>query len=388
VQKGLVVHEWGVLRAHNDVELANADMRAIWDALPSFVYGQVSGRRLPKHWQNLQIMDRPVIFFHAGKATDLELRVDFPGGYPGVWWPGTWSPAVKFGRVVGGPEKGQPARSLEWRLRLKTPPYQNARAPGMREVDSGHWIKTLRAVDAAEVYAYAGERDFGYEREKFLYYDGLVPGGRWVAITVDKDRVSVRNPADQPVYDLTVVDRRTPGRTRVARLTRLDARSGTKALAFTEVAEKRWPAAGTETLAAQLKAAGLFADEAQSLVDLWKQDLFLTEGLTVFYRLPQAVYERLLPLTMKPAPEKLVRVGLVQHPHCEPDLAERVAALVKDLDARSYKTRRQAQQRLQALGRAAFVHLLRLHKQTRDLEARKRIEALLEKYDVRQAMPR
>ena len=47
-QKGLAVHEWGVVSAYSDVELANADMRAEWEGLPKFVYGQVDGRKIPE----------------------------------------------------------------------------------------------------------------------------------------------------------------------------------------------------------------------------------------------------------------------------------------------------------------------------------------------------
>src|SRR5207249_4567825 len=100
--KGLAVHEWGVFRVNNDVDLANADMRAIWDGLPPFVYGQLVGRELPKHWRNVEIRDRPVIFFHAAEPVDVALSVEFPGGMAGVWWPGTQSPAIRDGVVVGG----------------------------------------------------------------------------------------------------------------------------------------------------------------------------------------------------------------------------------------------------------------------------------------------
>src|SRR5262249_56424811 len=101
VQKGLVVHEWGVFRVHNDMELANADMRAIWEGLPKFVYGQVTGRSLPRHWHNVEIVDRPVIFFHAAQPVECELRIDFPRGMPGVWWPGSQRPAIRHGQVTG-----------------------------------------------------------------------------------------------------------------------------------------------------------------------------------------------------------------------------------------------------------------------------------------------
>src|SRR5262245_15200088 len=82
VVKGLEVHVWGAFRVHNDLELANADMREIWDGLPRFVYGQSPGRTLPRHWSNVEIRDRPVLFFHAAEAVEVVLTVAFPGGMP------------------------------------------------------------------------------------------------------------------------------------------------------------------------------------------------------------------------------------------------------------------------------------------------------------------
>src|SRR5262249_38137215 len=64
--KGFFVHEWGVWRLHDDLEFANADMRAEWDALPKFVYGQTTGREFPRHWDKPVItVTKPVIFFHV-----------------------------------------------------------------------------------------------------------------------------------------------------------------------------------------------------------------------------------------------------------------------------------------------------------------------------------
>src|SRR3954462_2449000 len=83
-QKGLVVHEWGVFRVHDDAEMANADARAEWDSLPPFMYGNVSGRLLPVNWGPLEIRRRPVVFFHTPEAAALTMRIDFPGGIPGV----------------------------------------------------------------------------------------------------------------------------------------------------------------------------------------------------------------------------------------------------------------------------------------------------------------
>jgi hypothetical protein len=386
-RKGLIAHEWGVFRVHSDVELANADMRAIWQALPKFVYGQVSERDLPKFWRNVEAVDKPVIFFHTADPVEVELRVDFPGGVPAVWWPGTESPAIRYGKLTPAPKEGEPFRFLEWRLFVKDPPKLGIAAKfELAQVGEKSWVKTLREVKVDDVYVRAGEQYVGCEREKFVYYDGLLPRGKWAEITFDKDSVALVNLAKHPLYDVTVVDRRKADHIRIARVAKLEAGAKVAELEFKGADAKGWPANGLETLVGQLKEAGLFGDEAKSLADLWKEELFLTPGVTLFYRLPQEEYERLLPLKMKPKPEKLVRVGLVQHPHCEPDLAERVATLVNDLSNDDFDVRERAQKRLDELGRAAFVHLVRTRKDVKALEARRRLDEILDKYDVEKAI--
>jgi hypothetical protein len=385
-RKGLVAHEWGVFRVHNDVDLANADMRDVWQALPKFVYGQMSGRDLPKHWQNLEIVDRPVIFFHTPEQVDVDLRVDFPGGMPAVWWPGTESPSVLYGKLSPAPKDGEPYRFLEWRFSVREPPKGFRKDLTLAPVDDKHWIKTLRDVKAEDVFARVGERNFGCERERFVYYDGLLPRGKWLEIVVAKENVSVASRAGHALFDLTIVDRRKADRIRIARVAKMEPGAKVAEVEFKEADAKDWPVASAKTLTGQLTDAGLFEDEAKSLAELWKKDLFLAPGVTVSYRLPQQEYDRLLPLNMKPKPEKIARVGLVMHPHCEPDLAERVAALAKDLGDDDFDTRERAHKQLDDLGRAAFVHLVRLKKEIKSPEGKRRLEELLDKYDAEKAI--
>jgi len=173
---------------------------------------------------------------------------------------------------------------------------------------------------------------------------------------------------------------------RTACLARLDAEAEVKEVKFSEREQTKWPAAGIDDLIGQLKAAGLNEDEARSLTDVWRKPFFETEGLGVFYRMPQEIYDQVLPLTVTPKPEKTVRTLLVHHAHCEPDLAERVQALVKDLGSLKFEERLAAQQRLQALGKAAFVHLVRARNETKDPEVRARLTNVLEEFESEKAL--
>jgi len=116
VQKGLVVHEWGLFSAYNDLELANADVRAEWDNLPRFVYGQVDGRTIPVfHGAVLA----PVIYFHCPQATNLNVRVDFPKGRPAVWWPTTLVQGRDGLQMIG--EEDKALKSLVWQCNSRRP---------------------------------------------------------------------------------------------------------------------------------------------------------------------------------------------------------------------------------------------------------------------------
>jgi hypothetical protein len=384
VQKGLVVHEWGVFYIHDDPEIANADARGEWDELPKFMYGHISGRDLPVNWGVIEVRKQPVVFFHTPKPVALRMRIDFPGGMPGVWWPGTRSPAAQ------GTRRPAVGTSLEWQIQLREPPA-GRRPPNenYHKVPKGHWVERMRAVEANDVFAVFGDDVHDVDREKFIYYDGIFPQGKWLKILVDKDRVSLRSQVKFPVHDVTVIDRRGDGKVKVARVEKLDAEAEIKEVKWEQIDRERFVAAAAETLITQLVAAGLFKDEAQALLATRRRDLLETDGLTVFYRLPQAEYERRLPMTLTPRAESLVRVGLVQHVHCEPEFAQRVQELATQLDDDSFKVREAAQKKLEAMGPSVRIHLARLRdKGALSAEARRRVQDLIDRWDARQAFSR
>ncbi|MBY0523405.1 MAG: hypothetical protein K2R98_08395 [Gemmataceae bacterium] len=369
--KGLSVHEWGVVSAYGDTELANADMRAEWGGLPKFVYGQIDGRKIPE--RNMAVR-APVMYFHTEQSLTLNIKVDFPKGKPVVWWPANSNAGFRG-------EGAAPLTFLQWNVQVKP---TNAAQIKLMDLPRNHWLEALRDVKAEDIVSF--DQSTGQQKERFIYYDGLIPAPKGLTVRVDKDKVALKSAAKHALHDVTVVDLRNVRKIRVARIAQLDAEAEVKDVEFKEGDQTKWPADAVDTLIGQLKAAGLNEDEAKALAVVWRKDFFETEGLSVFYRLPTEIYDQMLPLTVTPKPEKTVRVLLVHHPHCEPDLAERVLALVKQLGAAKFEERLDAQRRLQALGRAAFVHLKRAHKESTDPEVSARLKKLLEEFEAEQGI--
>jgi hypothetical protein len=382
VPKGLRVHEWGVFRVNEDVAFANADLRAEWDDLPEFAYGHVKGRTVPQHWGAFEERAKPIIFFHAQKPLTIRVKVDFPGGMAGVWFPATESPAI-----IGFEKQPAAGNSLQWNLGVKNcPTGWQPKRPAVPEVSDKHWISRVRQVNSDEIFARFSPNNLDVERERFIYYDGIFPQAKWVKFTVEGARVSLASQVKHPVFDVTIVDRRGD-KARVGRIAKLGAGETIAEVAFLDVDPSRFLKEGAAKLIEQLSAAGLNDDEAKSLVDIWNQRMFETPGLTAFYRLPQEQYDALMPLTVAPKPESTVRVGLIYHGHLEPDFADRVLELVKKLDAPKFADRDAAMKKLLAIGPAALVQIQRFRERPElSVEVRERIDTLVKKWSAKQAL--
>lgn len=380
VEKDLTVHEWGVFRVHTDAEMANADLLQEWNDLPEFVYGQINGRNIPQHYGAIEIRRRPIVFFHAARPLEVQMKIDFPGGLPGVWWPGTISPARE------GEQRVELSSSLLWQLGIQQPPKGKLpKGPAPPQVAKGHWIEHLRNVKCDEVFAKYSQNQFDIDREKFVYYDGIFPQGKWLKVEAVDGKITVTSQVKHSIFDVTVIDHRDEKQIRIARNGELRAAGDFMPAEFETGSGDEFAAQAAKKLTSQLVMAGLFEDEAQALAALWKKELFETPGLHVCFRLPQEEYERRLPMTLSPRPASLIRVGLVVLTHPDPALGQKVGALVKELDAEDFAVRESAQKKLQALGREIYGHLMRLRKTELPAEVRIRVDAILAEIDSSRA---
>jgi hypothetical protein len=226
------------------------------------------------------------------------------------------------------------------------------------------------------------------ETERFLYYDGLVPAPDYLRCEeIDASTITLRNRASFDFTRLFVVDRRAKDTVGFASIdSREPFKAGTiRKIEPRPIAAKDWPAEGLKQVRKALVDAGLFEPEADALLAIQRSVLLETEGVSVFHILPVSEYDRMLPLSILPAPvQKPVRVGIAFHPHVEiePDLVARVTGLIQQLDDGSFVKRDAASKALEGIGPMAIALLRAELKKNPPLEVRRRIEAILDRVDV------
>jgi RNA polymerase sigma factor (sigma-70 family) len=400
----LVVHEWGVFTVFNDAKYANVNRKAEWASLPSFFYRQFPKLRLrwvPAAW------DKPVVYFYARpESLRLSVQVTFAEGAPVVWWPAVADPVDDGGfRTTREPKRPNPFRSLTWDA------WVGDRAPDLRKFKFGPWVKAVefplpancwlreaRVPGASKLTVvgniegqpkpvFPGAKDRP-ETELFLYYDGLVPAPSYLRCEkVEEKALVLRNRARFDLARLFVVDRRARGVVRFAAVGgEKPLKAGTaQRIEPAPVAAADWPAVGVKRVRRALLDAGLFAGEADALLKIWRERLFEADGVTVFHILPAAEYDRMLPLSVLPAPAvRPVRVGIALHPHVEvePDLTAHVGALIRRLGDPKFATRTAASKALLEVGPLAIALLRAELKKEPPLETRRRIEEILSRVDA------
>jgi hypothetical protein len=399
----LAVHEWGVFTVFSDAKYANVNRQEEWGALPSFFYRQFPKERLrwsPSAW------DKPIVYFYAKpKHLTLGVEVRFPEGAPVVWWPAAARPLDES----PGPQrdKDRPFRFLQWEVSAgeEVPASRFSREGGTGWIKATEfplpedcWLRKCRLKDATLLTVWGSHEGRGKpwisarpETERFLYYDGLVPAPSYLRCEkVEAKSLTLRNKADFDLGPVFVVDRRNLDADTGARFQILDAKEpfkagSTRTIEPPAVAKKDWPKMGVAKLREALLDAGLFAPEADSLLELWRKQLFESDGVTVFHLLPRKEYDRMLPLEIVPAPAGgPVRVGIALHPRIEvePGFAARVKELLPKLDDMDFSVREEASKELLAIGPVAVQLLREERDRTTSPEVKRRINDVLAKVDA------
>lgn len=380
-EDGLVVHEWGVLstlEGQDGQVLGGPATR--FNELPGFV---LRWRSVPMGEKMIEI-EKPILYVYTQRKHSLDIKVSLPDGLWREWWP----PAETFGpRITQGAPRVPPKGAfLHWPV-VRVAARGSSPKTRPREVGGAGWYPKLRTPDANWLtvagtnYSTPGGDISNYrETEKFLLYRGLATSERAVELGLAHadGKLSLANKGRQALGKvlllkiegqrgwLQVVEAPAAGQTQLAppftgEGLALDALAAEAGKRF-----QRW-----------VEAAGLYPKEAAAMTSIWGQEWFRDPGLRAVYLVPRATVDAFCPLAIKPEPDKTVRVLAARIESRSPQLKARVEQWIKRLDARKWRDRARAQQKLRELGHFARPLLEAALRDNPSTEARHQIETLL-----------
>ena len=272
-----------------------------------------------------QKMETPVIYFYTPADRDVKVKVGFPGGLITQWYPeaSAFSPGAGDVRALAN-------GSTEWNVHLTNatqalPPVapQDIWAPS-REVDAAYVTDTARG-----------------EHEKFIFYRGLGRFTTPIEVGSAPGRgLQIRNPDARTVADAFLIRVDGQGNGSFRSLGAVPARGARDVTRYELGAplapEAEYLAQASAGIQSALVRSGLYPAEARAMVNTWKRSYLMTPGLRVLYVLPRAWTEKLLPLSLEPAPAELVRtlVGRIEVLTAdeEQELLRRLVAAVSSPD--------------------------------------------------------
>lgn len=354
----LIVHEWGTFTSISGSDGVRLEFRPlINNDLPEFVVNRAwQAGRVPNpfgKWdiRSLQRMETPVTYFYTDREREIDVKVGFPKGLLTEFYPpvASMKPAFDFKKraeianseLSWGKVTLIPAASFM--PKLATPEISNA---AYRRI-----LETLvPACNSAPHYAYARQTDsafvyvphkpdmdrplapVGDHFEKFLFYRGV--GNFSLPLSVvakGNDTYEVANTGRQRLSSLFLVTN-TDGHIRVESANSIDP--GAKVTIRHTHLNVDYQALSNIVVTA-LVAEGLYEKEAQAMVNTWRDSWFGEPGTRLFYTLPQTLTDELLPLTVSPAPDQVVRVMVGRMEIISPEEEARVTAIIQ----KSAKTR-------------------------------------------------
>ncbi|MES1263159.1 MAG: hypothetical protein ABUL69_02305, partial [Peristeroidobacter soli] len=276
-------------------------------------------------------LETPVIYFHPPPNQKYENPIDvtvrFRGGVINEFYPGgDASVALDFDRVQDKVEAGVIRQwngavlnnyvigTLQWKgLRL----HDTVVAPLTK---SEIWLAP-REVSSMSVFS----ADAG-EGEQYLFYRGVAHLDALFQTTLTRGHITLRSPAlltwlDAPtvVPHVWLADVRADGLIAFrqhAAVTLRKEEVGKELAKIKRFDTGDYTEAGAAQLRLSLKRAlieqGLFADEANAMLNTWKASYFEKPGLRVFYIVPRAWTDYFLPLEFSvPARVNRVIVGRI-----------------------------------------------------------------------------
>jgi len=320
----LIVHEWGTFTSLQDERGAplgriNTDDEPV----PPFVHQMANtllfpptsafttdAKGAPEGDPNVTMrLETPVLYFHlpanqTGPIT-LDVNVAFRGGWLTQYFPDARATIDGLNRAdFLPPLTSKTIGRLSWHALIL-----NSTAGLLPQSDDPVWTAP-RAVSSAPISA-------GNEREHFLFYRGVghIDAPLRVIRAENGQTLQVHDAEGLTVRQIWLVDIRADGS--VAFRTALEATPTGETTIPAQFASSDYSQENLAVLRAALHRAlvanGLFADEAEALLNTWERSYFQNPGERLFFIVPQTWTDTVLPLNLSvPADVTRVMVGRIE----------------------------------------------------------------------------
>jgi hypothetical protein len=255
-------------------------------------------------------METPVLYFYSPEEVTARVQVRFPHGLITEWYPAaavpTPSPVGPIWEMTG---------AIDWAQVTVKP---TARPEFPVEPGESHYY-AARATDAAPVVASG-------QTEKFLFYRGLASFPVPIRAVVQEDgQIAVTGSGRHPLGRLILFENRG-GRIGYRAI---DAGPDQTAIAPPSLDSNF--AALRADLERILVETGLYPREAAAMVETWR-DSWFEAGVRLFYIVPPAAVDEILPLTIEPRPASVARVFVGRLEIITPAVEDDVETAVRSND--------------------------------------------------------
>jgi hypothetical protein len=325
-----VVHEWGTFTTFSGSDGAFLDFRPLVakeSDLPDYVLDRLSfspQRAILSEISKSRIrgrvrMETPVTYFYSDRIRTVDVSVDFPEGLLTEFYPPVSSllPAIDEANIMGKGEAIGKSR-LNWGSVDIIPIHEfvpNAPNAILAQTVSSRIAHSLvphganeqhyasaRETDSAIVHVRNKEDTQSYF-EKFLFYRGVGKFDLPISTNFLNEKAFVRNDGNLPINSCILIEI-NGDHIQAAKVEQLQAGQSLPFSGLKPITQEQLSSMVQQSLVAE----GLYEKEAESMVKTWKQSWFTENGTRVLYMVPGPTTDKLLPLSITPAPQSMLRV--------------------------------------------------------------------------------
>ncbi len=381
-----IVHEWGTFTSFAGSDGISLEFRPLVTSdLPAFVFdrpkqamlfnqrfdaGDRSGDTVKATVRSLQRMETPVTYFYTDRERVVDVSVGFPKGLLTEFYP----PVRMMFPIYAKGQKEQLANSaLTWE-KVKLIPAANVTSkmiPPATSADDHYGF--ARQTDSAMLQIDDKMINKVYY-EKFLFYRGVGNFDLPVTLQSSADgKFTIQNSGKEPLGAAFLVQINN-GHVRRAKIGAIE-KEQTATLASDEITIEQL----ADEVAAALVADGMYEKEARAMVNTWRSSWFGEEGTRLLYLLPQSLTDKMIPLKVTPAPDKVVRTMVGRLEILTPQVEKKIENLLVQLASPMPAERDAAMKSIEKFGRFAEPALQRVSKVSDDPEIKARAKELLVK---------